>query len=795
MVRIISWFKKMKFVNKITFILCGGLLLVGIPASVIISTGIYNYSEKQTESYASATANYYSADYATDFEKVSAALQDFRSSIKNIRNNTLLTREQVVDMIKQRLGENSKVLALYTLWELNAFDGKDSDYIGKPYHDSTGRFIPYVTRLSDGGFSVEALTDYEIVGAGDYYLLPKTTKKTVLTEPYYYKVQGKDVLIASITMPIFDDNNNVLGIVGADIELSTFQSKIEKIKPMNGYATLISNTGLYVADGLNKDNIMKNVADINPQWRDKWKNILDKIEKSQGLTTNDKLTDTKENSLYVFVPMTLEGTDVHWTLEIAVPKQEIFADYYKTLTILIITVLALALVLVFAILLTRKLLKPLSNIASATKEAALGDLTVKVECKSEDEIGVLANNFNTMIEKQREAMMNILNSSEIVSSSSEEISSTTEELTSTAQSQSQSVEQFTTTLNQMDESIQDVTSNMSKLALNVSNVTSAITEMGNSVQDTAKNVQGASLSVNQVAVSMEQMGQSVKTIAKHSKEAQEEANVTVTKAQEGNKTVNNTIKEMEEISQSVVELAGSVKELGSSAEKIGEIVDVIDDIAEQTNLLSLNAAIEAARAGDAGKGFAVVANAIRNLAERSGEATKDIARLIKEVQGKVGNAVAITNKSTEKVKYGVENVKNTGVAFEEIYNAINKTSLLIKEIAVAIQQQETGSNEIIKAVEKMNDIVNHLSATTEEQAAGSDEIVKSVEKINDITQQVSATTQEQAASSQEIVKLVQGINRGIGEISIGSEEISSTTTHLAGQAQDLLGWVSKFKVK
>lgn len=243
-----------------------------------------------------------------------------------------------------------------------------------------------------------------------------------------------------------------------------------------------------------------------------------------------------------------------------------------------------------------------------------------------------------------------------------------------------------------------------------------------------------------------------------------------------------------------MKLSAAIKELGNSAEKIGEIVNVIDDIAEQTNLLSLNAAIEAARAGDAGKGFAVVADAIRQLSEKSGEATKDIAKLINGIQDEVRGAVEVTDDSTINVKKGVEFVKSTGSAFQEIFKAINKTSSLIQEIATSIEQQEEDSKDIITAIGKMQDILYQLSATTQEQAAGSDEIVKSVLKINDLMQQMSATTEEQAASSQEVVKLVEGINKGAGDVSTGSEEIVAATSHLTEQSQELMKLVNQFKV-
>ena len=460
--------------------------------------------------------------------------------------------------------------------------------------------------------------------------------------------------------------------------------------------------------------------------------------------------------------------------------------------ILILLVLILS---IFAMLwLNHYVVEPILKVTEAAEAVGNKDLTTVLTVKGKDEIARLSSKFNEMIKGQRIVITKFLEMSNIVGNTSIQVKSTSGELSSIIQNQSQNIEDFTASIEYVDQGIQEVKGSMSKLASNASSVSAAIGEMGNATQDTARNVEEAAAAISEVTASMEQMDVSINSIVEHSKDAQSEAIKTVGKAKEGNMAVGYAIQKMDKISNTVGELSVSIKDLGQAAEKIGEIINVIDDIAEQTNLLSLNASIEAARAGDAGRGFAVVANAIRELAQKSGEATKDISHLVKGIQGKVKNSITITKESEESVKEGSQYVKGTGQVFEDIYNAINNTGEIINDIAGSISTQKEGSKEIVKAVEKISDLVNHLSATIEQQAAGSDEIVRSVEKINELMHGVSSTTEEQAASSQEVVRLIKDINENSEEISSSSQGIAQSIAGLSEQAEDLVKIINEYKL-
>jgi methyl-accepting chemotaxis protein len=226
------------------------------------------------------------------------------------RNTGSMDRERVIELLKSTLENSpSTILALYTLWEPNEFDGKDNSYINKKGYDATGRFIPYIVR-SEGKIIHEPLLDYETEGAGDYYLTSKKTKEPALIEPYLYKIDGKDVLITSLIIPIKDASGKFQGIVGADIALSWIQEKATTIKPMGGFTSIISSKGIFAGHGLKPELVSKNVSEIekNPE------EIIKIISSGEYHKEYVKSTITGEQTLQINVPISITGVKDKWSL-------------------------------------------------------------------------------------------------------------------------------------------------------------------------------------------------------------------------------------------------------------------------------------------------------------------------------------------------------------------------------------------------------------------------------------------------------------------------------------------------
>jgi len=276
-----------------------------------------------------------------------------------------------------------------------------------------------------------------------------------------------------------------------------------------------------------------------------------------------------------------------------------------------------------------------------------------------------------------------------------------------------------------NQSVQNIKSMIENVTEAVEATASASTQISSSTEEMAAGVQEQSKQSTEIAAAVEQMTKTILQTTKNASMTAENAKASGALAREGGNVVNETIDGMNKIAEVVTEAASTVQELGNSSEKIGEIVQVIDDIADQTNLLALNAAIEAARAGEQGRGFAVVADEVRKLAERTTRATKEIASMIKQIQKETMGAVQSMEKGTLEVGKGKELVEKAGVSLNQII---------------------TSSLEVV-------DNVSQVAAASEEQSATSEQISKNIEAISSVIQQSSAGTQQIARAAEDLNKL------------------------------------------
>ncbi len=235
--------------------------------------------------------------------------------------------------------------------------------------------------------------------------------------------------------------------------------------------------------------------------------------------------------------------------------------------------------------------------------------------------------------------------------------------------------------------------------------------------------EGQDARVIQSASAVEEMTMTAGEVARNSTEAARIAQETAETARCGQEVMTQTVIGMQQVSQAVVQAADIITTLGRSSDQIGEIVRVIEDIADQTNLLALNAAIEAARAGEQGRGFAVVADEVRKLAERTTKATKEIGDMIRQIQQDTRSAVASMDQGTNRVGHGVELANKTGEALSNIHSMINATAGMIQQIANAAEEQSTATRQIASDLESM-------TQTTRQTTSG---ISKSAKACHDLS--------------------------------------------------------------
>lgn len=380
---------------------------------------------------------------------------------------------------------------------------------------------------------------------------------------------------------------------------------------------------------------------------------------------------------------------------------------------LLIIVIATSLVLSISIglLMTRLITKPIKDIQALFAETEQGDFTVKGTYQSKDELGLLTASFNKMVAGVRSIIETVGETSHQVASSSQELSASADESTKASEYISTTIQELAVGSDQQVESVE-----------NSRTVIKGMTEFAGRISSSAEKLTAA-------------------------------ADQTAKMSLEGTKAIDKVSAQMQSINETVVSLSEAFKHLTERSNEIGNITEVITSIAEQTNLLALNAAIEAARAGEQGKGFAVVADEVRKLAEQSAQSAEQITRLITIIQNDTKQTMNSVISATGEVKEGLVVVHEAGGAFQKIENSITEVVTQINDVTNLVKNLTAGTSEIETAISGVKEVA--------ETAAGS-------------TQTVSAATQERLASM---------------------EEIAAASQILAQNAEELRHLIQKFKIK
>lgn len=521
----------------------------------------------------------------------------------------------------------------------------------------------------------------------------KKLKNMVIVDPFNKEIDGKQYMVMTVLVPILDAQNNVVGMVGSNIDtalLNTAEYNSGGFKSFNNQ--IICGHKSVIINSANPETIGRQFADItqstNPQM------ILESAENPKPFTFLDTSKDGSQ-SYRAFIPFNVGSSKVAWLSGTSISKQEFDSQITAQLiSMLMIAFVGLALLVVFCYYSIHKRLSPIGKLDFAAGETAKGNLGATTVISTNDELESLADSFNASSQTLSLYIKDIDRAMKQMSKGNFNISPS-QPFIGDFKGIENSIDEFTYKISETLVEINDVSSQVAASTMQVS-VSSQIMSQGATEQ--ASSIQELSATISNIS---SQVGQN----AKHARDASKNATETGEQIEMSNQQMQETIKAMQEIS--------------TASGEISKIIKTIQDIAFQTNILALNAAVEAARAGAAGKGFAVVADEVRNLASKSAEAARNTTELIENSIKAVDNGVSLVSNAAMSLGNGVIKARAVVESMDEISNAC--------------QEQASAIAEVTEGAEQIAKVIQTNAATSEESAAASEELSAQSERLKALT--------------------------------------------------------------
>lgn len=529
----------------------------------------------------------------------------------------------------------------------------------------TGGYVQYPEGNMDGPYDPRQRPWYP--------LALKNTDKAVLGAPYYFATD--DIVILGASQALKDANGNVIGVVALDMSLDKITEMVDKAgKDTKGHFIVVDDNGTILADPRNSDNNFENVAEA-------YGNELGNLILS-GADFNEVKVDNK-----AYLVKSIKSDKTNWRYVALLDKDDMFSPITNLIKMANIIVFIMALLaILFGIITSLKISKPIKEVSEAANKIAGGDFYVQIHTKASGEVGELVDSFKRI-------GITLVNYKEYI----EEIAHILN-LIADGNLCFELKQEYIGEFSKIKDSLLNISDNLS---LTVQNVKTSSEQIAMAANQVSSGAQSLAQGTTEQASSIEEFSAKIANISLQIKNTADNANLANTEVMSTSDEVKNSNNQMQQMKL-------AMNNINAKSVEISKIIKTIEDIAFQTNILALNAAVEAARAGSAGKGFAVVADEVRNLAQKSADAAKNTTLLIEE--------------TVQAVERGAKIVDNTAQSMINVVTGSDQVREFVNEIARTSKEQSDAVSQILLGVEQISSVIQSNSATAEESAAASEEL-------------------------------------------------------------------------
>jgi methyl-accepting chemotaxis protein len=659
---------------------------------------------------AQAEAKAIAMSIASDVGEISSAARTMAGVVGHTHTGGLLDRKGTIDILRANLEQNPFAFGSWMAEAPNAFDGQQAEFKGKTEFggNEDGAFSPYWSKDRNGNiqFSTFAV-DYD----AEWYAAAAKSLKGAITKPYL--ADGTDVptIMSSIAYPVIS-GGKLIGVSGADISLASLSEKLGAMKPFGTGRVMLLSQDLKWLVGPSSDAMMKEFDGQNP---DMMKAALS--DNKPGEVDNVTDADGQSYSRLIY-PFDLPDVNARWVVLVDIPSAVVAEQVNAQTKLMIIGGLVVLLAALGGLYLAvrRFVQKPMASLVSDVANLSRGDYTTPVAGQERvDETGAVASALEGFRHKLADAVRLEGVANEQRQLTEAEKAKSEQERNAAAAVQQDVVSRLAEGLSQLatgnltyrlegdfpgdysklrtdfNSTVQSLEETIQTLSGSVSSISTGTHEISESANDLSQRTEKQAASLEETAAALDQLTSQVNSSAENARHAASSVDKANADAGKSGQIVQKAIAAMHGIEQ--------------SSKEVSRIIGVIDEIAFQTNLLALNAGVEAARAGEAGKGFAVVAQEVRELAQRSANAAKEIKSLINASEAQVGE--------------GVDLVGKTGQALENIAQQVLQINGLIQQISGSASEQAVGLKEINAAVNQMDQVTQQNAAMVEETTAAS----------------------------------------------------------------------------